>query len=80
VAGGFPADDDGNSMNGSEPRPGCDQLELITLLALGLGIVVGFVGALALADARDQALSLLLSLTSLALFTRRSRNLAAGGR
>lgn len=80
IAAVFAADDDGEGMNSSEPRPVCDQLELITLLALGLGIVVGFVGALALTDSLDQALSLFLSLSSLLLFAGRARDLAAGSR
>jgi hypothetical protein len=67
-------------MNSSEPRPVRDQLELVTLLALGLGIVVGFVGTLALSDYFDQALSLCLSLCSLALFMSRAREFAGDER
>ncbi len=64
-------------MNSTEPHPACDQLELVTLLALGLGIVVGFVGTLALSDYFDQSLSLFLSLSSLILFLGRAREFAA---
>ncbi|MGP6156098.1 MAG: hypothetical protein ACLPYS_00945 [Vulcanimicrobiaceae bacterium] len=67
-------------MNGSEPRQVCDQVELVTLLALGLGIVVGFVGSLALTTFFDQALSFCLSISSLALFMSRAREFAAEDR
>jgi hypothetical protein len=77
VAADIPADNDGYAMNSTEPHPACDQLELVTLLALGLGIVVGFVGTLALSDYFDQSLSLFLSLSSLILFLGRAREFAA---
>lgn len=67
-------------MNGFEPPPACDQLELVTLLSLGLGIVVGFVGTLALRGSFDQILSLCLSLSSLCLFMGRAREFAADDR